>query len=287
MSIHPAAELLSARDWRAMELHARDAEARGQSFKLGSAIRTTQEADRSDPAKEAGDGFFGADGFTFDDFLDIINPLHHIPVVGAIYRSLTGDEISQGARIAGGTLYGGPLGTFTAAASAAIETATGKGPGALAIAALTGEEDTPEAPAPTMLARTDELTAPAEGGAPETMPPLAPASDIPRLGPVPNARADQATLNARNAARAAMPQFTEDEAALILRALGAQPAAGDQRAPGQPNPMVDPVTGAALHPSVAVPEAGVANRMETALDKYRALLEARAAEQARRVDTDL
>ncbi|MBT5013959.1 MAG: hypothetical protein HON02_05865, partial [Rhodospirillaceae bacterium] len=41
-----------------------------------------------------GDQFhaFGADGFTFLDFLDIINPLQHIPVVGSLYRDMTGDE---------------------------------------------------------------------------------------------------------------------------------------------------------------------------------------------------
>ena len=37
--------------------------------------------------------FFGKDGFTFFDFLDVINPLQHIPVVSTLYRSLTGDEI--------------------------------------------------------------------------------------------------------------------------------------------------------------------------------------------------
>jgi len=29
---------------------------------------------------------FGEDGIGFDDLLDVINPLHHIPVVGTIYR---------------------------------------------------------------------------------------------------------------------------------------------------------------------------------------------------------
>ena len=36
---------------------------------------------------------FGEDGFTFADFLDIINPLQHIPVLSTLYRHLTGDTI--------------------------------------------------------------------------------------------------------------------------------------------------------------------------------------------------
>ncbi|HEV7371081.1 MAG TPA: hypothetical protein VGO20_18420, partial [Arenibaculum sp.] len=47
---------------------------------------------------------------SFWDLLDVINPLQHIPVVGTIYRALTGDEISTPARVAGGTLYGGVVG---------------------------------------------------------------------------------------------------------------------------------------------------------------------------------
>ena len=48
--------------------------------------------------------------FTFGDFLDIINPLQHIPVISSLYREITGDTISPHARIMGGTLFGGPSG---------------------------------------------------------------------------------------------------------------------------------------------------------------------------------
>jgi len=47
---------------------------------------------------------------TFWDFLDIINPLQHIPGISSLYRAVTGDEIGSVAKIAGGTLFGGPLG---------------------------------------------------------------------------------------------------------------------------------------------------------------------------------
>lgn len=59
-------------------------------------------------------------GFSFGDFIDTINPLHHIPIVGQIYRAVTGDQISDNARLAGGGLFAGPLGIGIASASIAM-----------------------------------------------------------------------------------------------------------------------------------------------------------------------
>ena len=70
-------------------------------------------------------GLFGKDGFTFFDFLDIINPLQHVPVISTIYRSITGDQIDPGSRIAGATLFGGPLGGALASVDVAIKHKTG------------------------------------------------------------------------------------------------------------------------------------------------------------------
>lgn len=70
-----------------------------------------------------------ADRFTFGDFLDVINPLQHIPVVGTIYRHITGDEIKSGSRIAGDTLFGGLIGFAVGAANALLEDRTGKDAG--------------------------------------------------------------------------------------------------------------------------------------------------------------
>ena len=69
---------------------------------------------------------FGEDGFTFFDFLDIINPLQHVPIVGNIYRNLTGDTIDPASRLAGSTLFWGPIGTAVAAVNVALSYATGK-----------------------------------------------------------------------------------------------------------------------------------------------------------------
>jgi hypothetical protein len=48
--------------------------------------------------------------FGFADLVDMVNPLQHIPVVGHIYREMTGDEIRPIGQIIGGALYGGLLG---------------------------------------------------------------------------------------------------------------------------------------------------------------------------------
>lgn len=64
--------------------------------------------------------------FSFGEFLDIINPLQHIPVVGSIYRNFTGDTMSPVARIVGGTIFGGPLGGLASIAAAAIEEHSGE-----------------------------------------------------------------------------------------------------------------------------------------------------------------
>ena len=83
--------------------------------------------DKRAPEIIARDGYmFGDDGLTFGDFLDMVNPLQHLPVVGAVYRGLTDDEITPGAKLAGGILYGGPLGLASAAVNNAIEEHTGK-----------------------------------------------------------------------------------------------------------------------------------------------------------------
>lgn len=73
---------------------------------------------------------------SFGDFLDIINPLQHIPIVSSLYRSITGDEISPVARIVGGTLYGGVVGAGVAMAGALVEQISGETPEDMVMTAL-------------------------------------------------------------------------------------------------------------------------------------------------------
>lgn len=65
-------------------------------------------------------------GFSFKDLLDIVNPLQHIPVVGTLYRHITGDTIKTFPKIAGDTLYGGVEGFAGSLADTIFEKVTGK-----------------------------------------------------------------------------------------------------------------------------------------------------------------
>lgn len=108
---------------------------------------------------EEDDGFqpFGTDGFTFLDFLDIINPLQHIPVIGTLYRQMTGDEIDPASRVMGSTLFFGPIGTVASLANVMVSEATGKDVGEHVLAFFNDEE--PGAPEVAGVARetTTEL----------------------------------------------------------------------------------------------------------------------------------
>lgn len=65
-------------------------------------------------------------GLGFDDFLDVINPLQHLPVVGMIYRVLSDDQIAPPAQIAGGALFGGLYGFLGALGSVIYEGIAGE-----------------------------------------------------------------------------------------------------------------------------------------------------------------
>lgn len=75
----------------------------------------------------------------FGDLIDVINPLQHIPVVGMVYRRLTGDTISAPAQFMGGALFGGPIGAAIALADVAVRGKTGLGMGD-SMLAMTGYE---------------------------------------------------------------------------------------------------------------------------------------------------
>lgn len=114
-------------------------------------IRAQEAAGKTMPAQP---GLFGKDGFSFGDFLDIINPLQHIPIVSTIYRAITGDTIKPGARIAGDTLFGGPIGLVGGVIDAMVQESTGKdiGEQALAMVGIDVGPDKPDAPATAVAA---------------------------------------------------------------------------------------------------------------------------------------
>ena len=108
--------------------------------------------------------FWGADGFSFGDILDLINPLQHIPIIGTIYRAITGDQISTGSSILGGGLFGGIIGAGIAVVNAVVEEVTGGKIGEHIMAMFEAEETLPDAP--VALASAASPGEDGDGGAP-------------------------------------------------------------------------------------------------------------------------
>ena len=101
---------------------------------LKSSDTAISDAPDGDP-----DALFGKEGITFHDVLEMFNPLQHLPVIGTVYRELTGDETKPGVRLIGGLLFGGPTGMLSAGINNAIEYHTGRDIGGEIIAAVTGK----------------------------------------------------------------------------------------------------------------------------------------------------
>lgn len=199
--------------------------------------------------------FFGEDGFGFDDFLDIINPLQHLPLISLVYRELTGDEISAGARVVGGGLFGGPVGAMVGAAEAAIAGATGgEDLAVVAWNAITGEDEAGEPEAATTPAGEIEVAAATKPWIdPDTLPlpgqaaqPANAASMAPVMSPKPS-------QSPPPAANDAIPELTQDQVALLLSSVGLQPEAeaGDDAAPEQR--AAEPASPASLIEPAAAP----------------------------------
>ncbi len=123
------------------ELHAFD----DLPVKQRQLAEARQRASEQAEAEVDGEKYlFGKDGFTFEDFLDIINPLQHIPVISTIYREITGDEIAALLRILGGALFGGPIGGGAAILNASLFQETGKDIGEHVVALF--QDDTSTTP---------------------------------------------------------------------------------------------------------------------------------------------
>jgi hypothetical protein len=83
--------------------------------------------------------------FSFEDVLDLINPLQHIPLISSMYRESTGDTIGAVPRVLGDALYGGGLvgaaiGAASALVNVAVEAVTGKDVGGTMMALLSGDD---------------------------------------------------------------------------------------------------------------------------------------------------
>ncbi|MEO1250451.1 MAG: hypothetical protein AAFW76_11535 [Pseudomonadota bacterium] len=184
----------------------------------------------------------------FADFLDIINPLQHIPIVSTIYRSITGDQINPGSRLIGSTLLGGPVGFAVASANVASQMATGRDVGEGLIAQLTGQGESAEPPpSDVVMASAQAPTANAfapgarpDGRATDRSPPAAnPWSiDFSEVNPTPG--------NPSPGNPTPIPVRTAQPPAPATPA--AQPPLPSQR-PATVNPMADPQSQGASQPS--------------------------------------
>jgi hypothetical protein len=197
-------------------------------------------------ASPEGSNFFGEDGLTFGDLLDIINPLQHIPIVSTIYRAITGDEISPGSRLAGGALFGGPIGAGLAMVNAMVEQSSGMDIGDTVLAALTGD-DAEEAGTVVAEAGTTD----AEPAAPVATPAAteATAKFMPVHAPIHHKPLNNQTASLPTASGmpfgriGALPfagpaQETENPVAAVLQARAAVPVSGPVRGLAAATPAV-------------------------------------------------
>ena len=230
--------------------------------------------------------------FGFKDLLDIINPLQHLPVIGSVYRYLTGDEPSGGARIVGDTIYGGPIGFGVGVVSTMLTDGDGRDLGERTLAAVFGRRD--DTGKPTALAQASPNSAPtAQAQNSQSSPVVALSSP----GPLPPAPAALAAKLYRSTAAPATPEqnFLAQNAQFQRQLSGPRPEAG--QAPNnrpvpleltgnplpnfqpRPIPLARPATPAqGTSPVAAVPAAGqpengsvtnpIAQKMIDALDKY-------------------
>ena len=230
-------------------------------------------------------------GFGFRDLIDIVNPLQHLPIIGSIYRWVTGDRPGAAAQIAGDALYGGPIGVGVSLLSAATEDSQGHDVGERVIAAIFGPSDAKT----TAVAAAAPATAPAAGPQPAGTPtaPVPARADhppIPLYGfggvatPVPSAQPAAANQNT------AAHDFLARNAALERSV-----SAGTRYAPGMSAPVplmlppgslqpprlkAAPAAATAAAPSQANTPIDIPQKMMDGLDKYMKLEQERRAQPA-------
>lgn len=133
------------------------------------------ESTRPTPPAAAHTAAVPVHGFGFHDFLSAINPLQYLPVVGTIYRAVTGDVIPEALREAGSLLVsgllGGPIGLLTNIVATLAEKITGIDPEKIAVAefhpvpppvAAPVQPPVAKAIVPIQIATTDPAKAPAQ-----------------------------------------------------------------------------------------------------------------------------
>lgn len=201
-----------------------------------------------------------AKGLSFFDFLDLINPLQHIPIVSSIYRQLTGDTIRPEIQMAGAALLGGPVGLLAAGAHAVFEAENGRGFGEEVLAQAGFGSNAPA----RRLATADPAApdSPAQAAAAEAAPDM-------------SAQPERVALNSEQATGldaliAASSRQTEGEGARVIARFQVPPPASAPEAQARPANAVVP----------NAQNGGVPSLMQDALQKYEALMRARQRGEA-------
>ena len=186
--------------------------------------------------------------FTFWDFLDVINPLQHIPVVNTIYREITGDEIKAPAKMIGSAIIGGPIGLAVAMVDSIIEDTTGKDMGGHALAMFKNETPaSPTAPQPESLAATAATTATTA---------VAATASAASLGPAPSPREFIPTGRATGATLASLPSGLTLTASFLIEADEDEETVEAQRANQETEAAIAAAAAAAPQGQVFIPLAG-------------------------------
>jgi hypothetical protein len=249
---------------------------------------------------QAGDAAKSADGgkkhHGFLEFLttlfDIINPLEHLPIISTIYEHITGHHMNPVARIAGDTLYGGPIGAAVGIANVVSEKKTGKDLGENMLAMLQGHGHDKHSPA-TALAQND---APKASDITWNDAPATQVADTPALQKATPAQVAQ-NSNARPAQKSLVPNFSSIAATRSHGATAGKQLAeylstvppvnmakggpsADRGVPGGANTSLaaDSTPGLSTQeapadeaPPRAIPPGLIAKKMMEGLDKYAAL----------------
>ena len=155
----------------------------------------------------------GNDEMSFGDFLSAINPLQHIPIVGTIYRAITGDTLSPAAKVIGGALLGGPVGLVLSAGDAIIAEATGSDVGEKVLAMVSPSQGEPTVPENLAAASLAAASVAPSAGTPQ-----------PLEGQLPAASSPPAASVVAPTARVALPPELQALAASLAKGPAADPA---------------------------------------------------------------
>lgn len=187
------------------------------------------EAEYFAPTKAGDDS-----GSGFAAFLDVINPLQHIPVVSTLYRELTGDTISPAARIAGAALYGGPIGAGIAIVGAVAEQVSGESPDQMLASAFGLGGDSGTTAVASASATPSGLIAEATTRAAEparTAPMVLASAQAPTRPPAsPTPASPTPASGASPAAASGVPQMSPAAFDALIRAMGGEPGGAESAA---------------------------------------------------------